>query len=98
MGEYMVKVGTFYISNVTPYGVAFDERKEKALILDNHYQSWYLAHTFNGELITLKEYQIKNRKEELWKRYASKYAYAKIEVTKKEYDKIDEFIQSIKNT
>lgn len=27
MGEYMVKVGTFYISNVTPYGVAFDERK-----------------------------------------------------------------------
>ena len=56
MGDYMVKVGTFYISNVTPYGVAFDERKEKALILDNHYQSWYLAHTFNGELITLKEY------------------------------------------
>ena len=52
----MVKVGTFYISNVTPYGVAFDERKEKALILDNHYQSLYLAHTFNGELIALKEY------------------------------------------
>ena len=28
---------------------------------------------------------------------SSKYVYAKFEVTKKEYDKIDEFIQSIKN-
>lgn len=30
--------------------------------------------------------------------YASKYVYAEFEVTKKEYDKIDKFIQSIKNT
>lgn len=56
MGEYMVKVGNAYLSKVTPYGVAFDERKGKALILENHCQAWNLAHMFHGELITLKEY------------------------------------------
>lgn len=56
MGEYMVKVGTFYISKLTPNSATFDDRKEKALILENHCQAWNLAHMFHGELITLKEY------------------------------------------
>lgn len=55
MKKYMVKVGANYVSKLTPNSVTFDDRKEKALILDNHYQAWYLAHTFNGELITLKD-------------------------------------------
>ncbi len=55
MTKYMVKVETNYVSKLTPNSVTFDDRKEKALILDNHYQAWYLAHTFNGELITLKD-------------------------------------------
>lgn len=63
MTKYMVKVGANYVSKLTPNSVTFDDRKEKALLLDNHYyQAWNLAHMFHGKLITIKSIDKKKEK------------------------------------
>lgn len=63
MKKYMVKVGAYYISKINPNSATFDNRRKKALLLDNHYcQAWNLAHMFHGELITIKSIDKKKEK------------------------------------
>ena len=65
MKKYIVKVGAYYISKLKPNSITFDDRKKKALLLDNHYcQAWNLAHMFHGELIKIKSIDEKEGEKE----------------------------------